>query len=145
MTMSDIVKAMRDNQAIKSLIEETKQDLDSLVPGVFLTCYSLERLKHISRYLEALRLRVERARHDPAKDRAKAEQASRFIQALENLAEKITADTSFEKKADIEEYRWMVEEFKVSIFAPELKTAHPVSAKRLLNKLKAIQEKNENH
>ncbi|UCE43250.1 MAG: ATP-dependent RNA helicase HrpA [Candidatus Aminicenantes bacterium] len=141
MTMSDILEAMGDNQAIKSLIEESRQELETLVPRDFLTQNSLERLKHIPRYLEALRLRVERARHDPAKDRTKAEQASRFIQALENLAEEITADTSFEKKTDIEEYRWMVEEFKVSLFAPELKTAHPISAKRLMNKLKAIQPK----
>ena len=137
--ITDIVKALASNQAIKSLIEEIKRDLDILVPKDFLTRYSLERLQHIPRYLEAIRLRVERARHDPAKDRAKAEQASRFIQDLENLYGEVTADTSLEKKAGIEEYRWMVEEFKVSLFAPELKTAYPVSAKRLLSKLKAIQ------
>ena len=139
-TKSDILKAMGDNQAIKSLIEETKQDLENLVPKDLLSIYSLERLKHIPRYLEALLLRVERGRHDPAKDRAKAEQASRFIKALKNLGEEVTADTSSEKKTEIEKYRWMVEEFKVSIFAPELKTAHPISAKRLLNKLNAIQK-----
>jgi ATP-dependent helicase HrpA len=140
MTISGIKKAMGDNQAIKGLIEETRSDLDSLVPSEFLFRYSLERLKHIPRYLEALRLRLERARHDPAKDRAKAEQASRFIQASENLVKEVHADTPLEKKVEIEEYRWMVEEFKVSLFAPELKTAFPVSAKRLLIKLKTIQE-----
>ena len=145
MTMSDIEKRVRNNQAINSLIEEAKKDLESLVPSDFLIRYSLERLKHIPRYLEALRLRAERARHDPAKDRAKAEQASRFIQSCENLNEEITADTSFEIKTEIEGFRWMVEEFKVSLFAPELKTAYPVSAKRLLIKLKAVQEKNEDH
>ena len=98
-------------------------------------------VKHIPRYLEAIQVRVDRARHDPAKDKAKAEQASRFVQELENLEEKVTTGTSLEIKTEIEEYRWMVEEFKVSIFAPELKTAHPISSKRLLNKLKAIQEK----
>lgn len=141
MTMNGIVKNMGHNQAIKSLIAEAKQDLASLVPKDFLTRYSLERLKHIPRYLEAIRLRVERARVDPAKDRAKAEQASRFIQALEDLCGEVTTDTLMGKKAGIEEYRWMVEEFKVSLFAPELRTAQPVSAKRLLAKLKAIQTK----
>jgi ATP-dependent helicase HrpA len=141
LTMSNIEKRVGNNQAIKSLIEETKKDLENLVPKDFLTQYSLERLKHIPRYLEALRLRVERARHDPAKDRAKAGQISRFIQALENLDKEVHANTSLEKRAEIEEYRWMVEEFKVSLYAPELKTAHPISAKRLLIKLKAIQSK----
>ena len=141
MTMGNIAKTLGDNQAIKYLIEEVRQDLDVLVPKNFLTEYSFERLKHICRYLEALRFRVERARHDPAKDRAKAERASRFIRAYKSIAKEITADTSFEEKKEIEEYRWMVEEFKVSLFAPELKTAHPVSAKRLLIKLKSLQEK----
>jgi ATP-dependent helicase HrpA len=139
MTMSGILKKIGDNRAVKSLVEDVKQELDSLVPRDFLTRYSLERLRHIPRYLEALRLRVERGSHDPAKDRAKAEQTSRFVLALENLGEEITADASFELKSEIEAYRWMVEEYKVSLFAPELKTAHPISAKRLLIKLKAIQ------
>ncbi len=140
MMMSDIEKDRGDNQAVKSLVEEVRQDLGNLVPRDFLIRYSLERLKHIPRYLEALRLRVERGRYDPAKDRTKAEQASRFIQALRNLEEKVAADASYAKKTEVEEYLWMVEEFKVSLFAPELKTAHPVSAKRLLIKLKAIQD-----
>jgi ATP-dependent helicase HrpA len=139
MTLGDTEKSMGNNQAIKSMIGEIRQNLDSLVPKDFLTQYSLERLRHIPRYLEALMLRVERARHDPAKDKAKAEQASRFIQAFENLTEEAAAGAPVEKRTAIEEYRWMVEEFKVSLFAPELKTAHPISAKRLLVKLKSIQ------
>jgi ATP-dependent helicase HrpA len=141
MKMSDIAENKGENQAVKSLIEEVRQDLDVLIPRDFLTQYSLKRLKHIPRYMEALQSRVERSQFDPAKDRAKAEQASLFIQALKNLEEEVTIDTSLEKKTEIEEYRWMVEEFKVSLFAPELKTAYSISAKRLLIKLKAIQKK----
>jgi ATP-dependent helicase HrpA len=143
MAMSDTLKNMGSNQAMKALIEEVRQDLEVLVPKDFLAKYSLSRLKHIPRYLEAMRLRLERARHDPAKDRDKAKQASQFIQALQNLEKKVTSGTSSEMRSDIAEFRWMVEEFKVSIFAPELKTAHPISVKRLLIKLKTIQEKNE--
>ena len=141
-TMSDIEKNLGNNRAIKSLIRDTKSDLDRLLSRDFLTRYYLERLRHIPRYLEAMCLRVERAKHDPAKDKAKADQISRFIQALENLDEEISADAPLDEKIGVEEYRWMVEEFKVSVFAPEVKPAHPISAKRLLTKLKAIQEKN---
>ena len=139
LTINGIEKNTGHNQAMKSLIAEAKQDLDKLVPRDFLTRYAMVRLKHIPRYVEAIRLRAERARHDPAKDRKKAEQARRFIQAQEDLYEEIATDTSSEKKAEIEEFRWMVEEFRVSLFAPELKTAYPISAKRLLAKLKVIQ------
>jgi len=46
---------------------------------------------------------------------------------------------SAEKRRAIEELRWMIEEFKVSLFAPELKTAFPVSPKRLAEKIKEIE------
>ena len=140
MIFSEVAEDMGDNKAVKTLIEKSRWDLDVLVPKDFLKFYSLDRLKHIPRYLEALQLRLERARHDPAKDRAKAEQVSRFVQAYKDLNEEVAGGTSFEKKTEVEKYRWMVEEFKVSLFAPELKTAHPISAKRLLIKLKKISE-----
>jgi ATP-dependent helicase HrpA len=124
---------------LKTLIEETRQELDSLMPKDFVTRYSLERLKHFPRYLEALRLRIERGAYNPAKDRSKADQVSPFIQALKNLRSKIPSDSPSEQKAAIEEFRWMVEEFKVSLFAPEIKTAHSISVKRLLVKLKELQ------
>ncbi len=142
MTLRNIVKSQESSQAVKSLIDEAKQELDDLMPRDFLTRYSLERFKHIPRYLEALRLRVERGAYNPSKDRSKAEQVSPFIKALKTLRNKLPADSSMEKKAAVEEFRWMVEEFKVSLFAPEIKTAHPISAKRLLVKLKALQVSN---
>ncbi len=141
MKVTGILKDMESNQTVQSLAGEIQADLYSLVPKDFLTRYSLERLKHLPRYLEAIQVRLDRARHDPAKDRAKAEQASPFIRILKNLGDGITTEISLEKKEGIEEFRWMLEEFKVSLFAPELKTAYPVSAKRLSIKLKAIQEK----
>jgi ATP-dependent helicase HrpA len=49
-------------------------------------------------------------------------------------------EDSAERKKLVDEYRWMVEEFKVSLFAPELKTAFPISPKRLALKLKEISE-----
>jgi ATP-dependent helicase HrpA len=139
--MSDTLKELGNNRAMKTLIHETKKDLEALVPKDFLTKYPLARLKHIPRYLEALHSRVQRAKLDPVKDWTKAEQASRFIDAAKKHSEKDAADISFDIQADIEEFRWMVEEFKVSLFAPELKTAFPISPKRLLNKLKIIKGK----
>jgi ATP-dependent helicase HrpA len=51
----------------------------------------------------------------------------------------IYSETSAEKKKAIEEFRWMVEEFKVALFAPEVRTAFPISPKRLAVKLKEIE------
>jgi ATP-dependent helicase HrpA len=49
------------------------------------------------------------------------------------------SQSSAEKKAAVEEYFWLIEEFKVSVFAQELKTPVRVSKKRLENKLQAIE------
>ncbi|MDH5468821.1 MAG: DUF3418 domain-containing protein, partial [Candidatus Aminicenantes bacterium] len=141
MTLRNITKRPGGSQAVKNLINEARQALDDLVPGDFLNRYSLERLRCIPRYLEALRLRVERGIYNPAKDKSKAEQVSHFVRAFKKLQEEAAAGSSSEKKAAVEEFCWMLEEFKVSLFAPELKTAHPISSKRLLLKLKTLQEK----
>jgi len=120
--------------------EELKQNLADLLPENFLIVYSLGRLRHIPRYLEALALRAERARIEPAKDRSKAGQAQPFIQALDALRNEPDCESSSKKRAAISELRWMLEEFKVSLFAPELKTAFPISAKRLSVKLSEIRD-----
>lgn len=113
--------------------------MDRLVPKDFLDRYSLERLSQIPRYLNALQVRVDRARNAPEKDRSKAEQVKPFDEALARLQKKVAKVLGPpEQQAALEEFRWMVEEFKVSLFAPEIKTAYPVSAKKLAAKLKEI-------
>ncbi|MFZ5763106.1 MAG: ATP-dependent RNA helicase HrpA [Thermodesulfobacteriota bacterium] len=104
----------------------------SLVPPDFLGRYSLAQLASLPRYLKALRLRLERAQVDRAKDEAKARQLAPFEERLARLGDE--AAMSSAKRERLAEYREMVEEFKVSLFAQELKTAYPVSAKRLEEK-----------
>jgi len=137
----DIVKNLKDNQSVQILSDEVEKELNILVPKDFLMAYSLERLIHIPRYAEALCLRMERGRYDPAKDRAKAEIISPFARALRSLQEDSATDLSLERKTAVDEFRWMVEEFKVSVFAPELKTAYPISAKRITAKLRTLQDR----
>jgi len=45
---------------------------------------------------------------------------------------------SDEKRAAVGELRWMIEEFKLALFAPEIKTAFPISAVRLARKIAEI-------
>ncbi|MFW6081475.1 MAG: DUF3418 domain-containing protein, partial [Desulfosalsimonas sp.] len=67
----------------------------------------------------------------PDKERVRAEKLSVFEQYLAELVESLDESSSDEKRARVEEFFWMIEEFKVSLFAQELKTARPVSEKRL--------------
>jgi ATP-dependent helicase HrpA len=94
-------------------------------------------------------MRLARGKVDYEKDRKKAEQVRPFIDALKRIehddfAEKGRSrqkapEASPERRKLIDEYRWMVEEFKVSLFAPELKTAFPISPKRLAVKIREIE------
>ncbi len=90
-------------------------ELAALLPPRFLEQIPFDRLPHFPRYLKALLTRIERAGQNPIKDQERARQA-------------------------LEEFRWMIEEFKVSVFAQELGTAQPVSAKRLDEKLARIRQ-----
>ena len=126
-------------RAAAAVIREIREEMASLIPGNFLMKYDLEHLRHLPRYLEAKKIRVERAGLNPEKDGSKTSQIVPHLQAYQTLKSNITPETSVEKKMALDDLRWMVEEFRVALFAPELKTAFPVSPKRLLAKRKKIE------
>jgi ATP-dependent helicase HrpA len=104
-------------------------ELASLLPKNFLETTPFEQLAHFPRYLKALLTRAERAALNPQKDQERARQLAPYVQALRELQSKLS--TSVSAQRNIDEFRWLIEEFKVSLFAQELGTAQPVSAKRL--------------
>jgi len=126
------------NKAVGAICAEIRLDLDKLIPKNFLEIYRLDRLIHLPRYIEAKELRVTRAKNDPKKDRTKAAQVEGFSAALLKIEQSVSTKTSPDRKQTIEEFRWMIEEFKVSLFAPELRTAYPVSAQRLIKEYKKL-------
>jgi ATP-dependent helicase HrpA len=84
------------------------------------------RLSHFPRYLKAMRLRAERLRHDPTRDQARMLTVRGYWRDYLTLrAERGGED------AALAELRWLIEELRVSLFAQELRTAEPVSPKRL--------------
>ncbi|PKN52405.1 MAG: hypothetical protein CVU55_07710, partial [Deltaproteobacteria bacterium HGW-Deltaproteobacteria-13] len=62
------------------------------------------------------------------------------IGEISRLKEDITLDYPDEKKNLIEELFWMIEEYKVSLFAQELKTPFPVSPKKLNQLIEEIEK-----
>ena len=97
-----------------------EQDLQRLASPDFLVRTPHDQLPHLPRYLRAMQIRGERAWLSPAKDAEKTKLLAPFL--------------NWEKHAPAarkDAFRWMLEEFRVSIFAQELGTAQPVSAQRL--------------
>ncbi|HWX65343.1 MAG TPA: ATP-dependent RNA helicase HrpA [Rhodanobacter sp.] len=112
--------------------DDLREQFDALLAPSFLRELPAARLLHYPRYLKAMRLRGERLRQDPAKDQQRMLQVMPYWRAyLQHRAAGADA-------ADLAELRWLIEEWRVSLFAQERKTAEPVSAKRLAKALATL-------
>ena len=112
--------------------DDLREQCDALLTPGFLRELSPARLVHYPRYLKAMRLRAERLRQDPAKDQ------QRLLQVIPYWRDYLKHRAAGTSAADLAELRWLIEEWRVSLFAQELKTAEPVSAKRLAKALAAL-------
>ncbi len=108
-----------------------RNELEHLVPGHFLDLYDMNRLGHLERYIKGIRFRAQRAFENPDKDRVKAGEVKPYTDVLHSFLDSLDDTHSDERRAKIEEFYWQIEEFKISIFAQELKTPVKISAKRL--------------
>jgi ATP-dependent helicase HrpA len=122
--------------APKAALDDVRTQLAHLVPPGLFASAPRERLVHLPRFLRAIRVRLERLPNGPQKDQAKAAQVLPFwndwLAHHEGLrARGIPAE-------EVEAFRWLVEEYRVSIFAPEVRAAVPVSPQRLLEQWKAL-------
>ncbi len=87
---------------------------------------------HAVRYLKALNRRLERAPGNAKRDLEAMAKIAPFASALQQL---LAAHKRRDPRPEIERLQWMIEEFRVSLFAQDLKTALPVSEKRLTEQL----------
>ena len=132
--LHDLEIAERSNKEILALCGIIREDLDALIPKDFLARYSMDRLAQLPRYLKGMEVRAARGANDPEKDKKKQAEIETYIQTYREMVKDLTPNTSTEKREAVDAYRWMVEEFKVSLFAQELKTQFPISKKRLEEK-----------
>ena len=114
------------NQAFADIRTQT----EALVGKYFLTENNLARLAHFPRYLKACDIRMDKLRADPARDsRLAAEWQAAAAPWLRVCRDR--QKTAAATDPDMEKFRWMLEELRVSLFAQELRTPMPVSVKRL--------------
>ena len=106
-----------------------ERDLAALLPPDFLRTTPYAQLPHFPRYLKGMKLRAERWRQNPAKDVERAAQLAPYVAVVGKLR----------SHEGGEAFRWLVEEFRVSLFAQELGTAEPVSTVKLDRALAALQ------
>ena len=113
--------------------DDLREQLDALVFPGFVRDVAKARLAQFPRYLKAMRLRAERLRHDATRDQARMLTVRGYWREYLQLKAGRGGDD-----AALAELRWLIEELRVSLFAQELKTAEPVSPKRLGKLVEAL-------
>ena len=160
-TVQKLKKKNMADKLILKLLDNVQADLLGWVPVDFPELYSFDRMKELPRYCKAFALRAERGSFNPSAAEKKEQEVLTYSRKLQKMilpAEKdsldrrigireinrfkedIAADCPEEIKALIEEFFWMIEEYKVSLFAQELKTPYPVSPKKLNQLIEAIEK-----
>ena len=108
--------------------------LQTLLAAGFATRTPWVQWPRLPIYLKAMTLRLEKYSGNPARDAAREAD----IQELEQMWQEKTDSLVKQGQPvsdDLAAFKWMIEELRVSLFAQELKTPHPVSVKRLLKEL----------
>ncbi|MGD1152495.1 MAG: ATP-dependent RNA helicase HrpA [Syntrophales bacterium] len=137
--LKNLENANSANKPALDYLSYLREEMNQLMPSDFLMHYDSERLIHVMRYLKAICIRAERGMVHLDKAFARIREVNIFSDNLEFMINSVSAGASEEKLNLIEEYRWMIEEYKVSLFAQELKTVFPVSKKRLEKKKQEIE------
>jgi ATP-dependent helicase HrpA len=82
----------------------------------------------LPKYVRAAARRAQRLRDDVGRDQRLEAEIAPFVAALRALLAKVAPDGP---GPELERLRWMIEEFRLSLFAQDLRTSGPISAKRL--------------
>jgi ATP-dependent helicase HrpA len=116
-------------KAFPVIVADIASQSAALLEKNFILTVPFERLQHYPRYFKAAALRLEKARGDAARD-------ARNLLDWQSLAKPWERERSNRRNAGVadpflEEFRWLLEELRVALFAQELRTPTPVSVKRL--------------
>jgi len=120
-------RKLKDSRPTKEVTDDIAAQLQRLVPRRFLAETPWPQLQHLPRYLKAVVLRLDKLRTDPARDAARLAE----LRPLEQRWLRRVAERKGTPDARLVEFRWLLEELRVSLFAQELRTPQPVSVKRL--------------
>jgi len=124
---ANAVRKIKDAKYAADAVADCNQQLQRLMPKYFIVQTAWQALQHIPRYLKAICLRLEKYRGDPSRDASRMAE----LKPLEQRFWRLVAERKGVMEERLLEFRWLLEEQRVSFFAQELRTPQPVSIKRL--------------
>ncbi len=120
-------RKLKDARLPKDAADDIASQLQRLVGKRFLADTPWGQLQHLPRYLKAIVMRLDKLRTDPARDVQRLAE----LRPLEQRWLRRVAERKGARDPRLDEFGWLLEELRVSLFAQELRTPQPVSAKRL--------------
>ncbi|MDD2685115.1 MAG: ATP-dependent RNA helicase HrpA [Gallionella sp.] len=127
-------KSLPQLKAYPAVAQDVRAQVEWLLHKRFVADTPFERMQHLPRYLKAVNLRIEKLRVNPARDAQCLSQMQPLLQAWQKLRQSQLG--THDPRMD--EFAWMLQELRVSLFAQELKTPVIVSVKRLEKMLAAL-------
>ncbi len=132
-----VVKKLPAFKVHAAAVTDIEAQLKRLMGKNFLADTPFERLQHYPRYFKGIQVRLDKLKTNPARD-------------AQLMADYAPLWTNYERRAiqlaklgaadpQIEQFRWLLEELRISLFAQELRTPVPVSVKRLQKQWEGIQ------
>jgi ATP-dependent helicase HrpA len=121
------LRKLKDARPPKEVADDVQAQLARLCPRDFIAATPWAQLAHLPRYLKAVTMRLDKLRADPARDAQRLAE----LRPIEQRFLRLLAERKGAPDARLEEFRWLLEELRVSLFAQELRTPQPVSVKRL--------------
>jgi ATP-dependent helicase HrpA len=120
-----------------TVLNDIKSQLSELIQAEYLLTTSWPQLQHYPRYLQAILKRLEKYQRDLNRERLLSDQLQQYWQRYKGLRDKNKAQGLFDPA--LEDFRWMLEEYRVSLFAQTLGTQTAVSDKRLQQQWRQLQ------
>ncbi len=130
-----VLKKLAQAKSFAAAHADLQNQLDALVGKRFIVDTPYAQLTHFPRYLKAIALRIDKLKADSARD---ARQFAEFQPLLQHY-QRALAQRGGVLDARLAEFRWLLEELRVSLFAQELRTPMPVSVKRLYKVWESMQ------
>jgi len=124
-----LTQALAQAGGLGRVVQDVKSARDRLIYPGFLARTPWERLEHLPRYIKGYALRLQKYRTNAERDQKHAVTVQGLWQQFEARAKADQDAGRHDPK--LEEFRWLLEELRVSLFSQELRTPMPVSAKRL--------------
>ena len=122
-------KRLSGLKTFPEVVADIQGQLGALLPKDFLVAFEWDRLAHFPRYLKGASVRLDKLRNNPARD---AQSMSEWTQLAQAWArERLARRRAGVEDPALEEFRWLLEELRVGLYAQELRTPMPVSVKRL--------------